>query len=160
MYDVEKYAKYALHQRANGFKIFAEHHSLIAEIPVGGRVLDIGCGPGTVTQLLTHFTNLGEIIGTDVNPKMIEEAKRKYSDSRMSFRVWDVQKSEKFCEKFDLVTANAVMHLITDQKAALKNVFQILKPGGFFLAHILARPSAVRKFEEKKWEPFVKEVKK
>lgn len=159
MFNPEKYANYALQQRANGYKMYAENHSLISAIPVGGRVLDIGCGPGTVTQILAYYTNLGEIIGTDVDPKMIAEAKKRNTNSRFTFHIWDIQKPVDFLGKFDLVTANAMMHWIPDQHAALKNIYDCLKPGGHFLAHFSARKStAYTVSDEEKWRLFLDEV--
>jgi len=159
MFNAEKYAINALQQRAIGYKMFAENHSLIVGIPVGGRVLDIGCGPGTVTQILSYCTNLGEIVGTDVDPKMIDEAKKRNTTSRFSFHVWDIQQPLQHCGKFDLVTANAMMHWINDQHAALKNIYDCLKPGGHFLAHFSARKSEQNTVDYEKWQPFIEEAK-
>lgn len=47
-----------------------------------GPVLDVGCGPGTVTA---HLTELGlEASGVDLSPRMVEHARRQYPDLRFS----------------------------------------------------------------------------
>ena len=47
-----------------------------------GPVLDVGCGPGTVTA---HLTELGlDASGIDLSPRMVEHARRQYPDLRFS----------------------------------------------------------------------------
>ena len=47
-----------------------------------GPVLDVGCGPGTVTA---HLTELGlDASGVDLSPRMIEHARQQYRDLRFS----------------------------------------------------------------------------
>jgi SAM-dependent methyltransferase len=47
-----------------------------------GPVLDVGCGPGTVTA---HLTELGlDVSGVDLSPRMVEHARRQYPDLRFS----------------------------------------------------------------------------
>jgi SAM-dependent methyltransferase len=47
-----------------------------------GPVLDVGCGPGTVTA---HLTELGlDTSGVDLSPRMVEHARRQYPDLRFS----------------------------------------------------------------------------
>lgn len=58
--DAENYVFYAKQQRANGFRLFAENLPHIAKIPPGGRALDIGCGTGDVTKLLTYCISLND----------------------------------------------------------------------------------------------------
>ena len=47
-----------------------------------GPILDVGCGPGTVTA---HLTELGlDASGVDLSPRMVEHARRQYPDRRFS----------------------------------------------------------------------------
>ncbi|MFF4598147.1 class I SAM-dependent methyltransferase [Amycolatopsis sp. NPDC001319] len=47
-----------------------------------GPVLDVGCGPGTITA---HLTELGlDAAGVDLSPRMVEHARRLYPDLRFS----------------------------------------------------------------------------
>ncbi len=40
------------------------------------RALDVGCGSGDTTRVLSHFSNVHEILAFDASPHMIEAARR------------------------------------------------------------------------------------
>lgn len=70
------------------------------------RVLDIGCGPGTNTQLFAH----ADYLGIDINPGYIEHARRKYN---RRFVVADVREYEEASAGgFDFILVNSVLHHI------------------------------------------------
>lgn len=143
--DAEKYTIYAKQQRANGFRLFAENLADIAQIPPGSRVLDIGCGTGDVTKMLTYCTNLGTIIGIDPDAQMIEVAQKTNVDTRTSFQVGSILNPHEIpAGKFHLATACAVMHWIPNQSEALMNISNCLERGGTFLAHLFAGSEAER----------------
>jgi SAM-dependent methyltransferase len=71
-----------------------EHHTIvqIAQLSPGHRVLDIGCGTGTLALLcLQEVGNSGIVVGLDVSPAMIQAAQKKDvpKDSTILFRVAD-----------------------------------------------------------------------
>ena len=68
------------------------------------RVLDIGCGPGTNAS----FFSESDYLGLDINPKYIEQAKRRFGDR---FIVADVTRDElPEWEPFDFVLVNSLLH--------------------------------------------------
>lgn len=68
------------------------------------RVLDIGCGPGTNASLFSE----SDYLGLDINPKYIEQAKRRFGDR---FVVADVTRDElPEWEPFDFVLVNSLLH--------------------------------------------------
>ena len=90
-----------------------------------GRVLDIGCGTGVLTNDIAGFA--GEVIGIDASPAMIKKAEETYPDLR--FFVMDAR-SLIWENYFTAVFSNAVFHFIQDQDALLDSVFRALVNDG------------------------------
>ncbi len=97
------------------------------------RILDIGCGPGTMLRFLPENVHY---VGFDMNPKYIEYAKRRFGD-RGAFHAHRVGEAAIAAEGFDVVMANAIFHHINDEEAAhlVHVAFSQLKPEGFLLTY-------------------------
>ena len=90
-------------------------------------VLDYGCARGAYTIALAGYVK--EIRGIDISPKMIELAKQKSND--ISFEEATIFEIN---EKFDVVLAFNLLHLLEDTEGAIRKVDEILKPGGRFIS--------------------------
>ena len=95
------------------------------------RILDLGCGTGHLTQRI-HERG-GVVTGIDSSPDMIWQAKETYHD--VDFEVADGTDFH-FEKPFDAVFSNATLHWIMDADAAIKCVYESLKPGGRFVAEM------------------------
>jgi len=95
------------------------------------RVLDLGCGTGHLTQQI-HERG-GIVTGIDSSPEMIWHAKETYHD--VDFEVADGTDFH-FEKPFDAVFSNATLHWILNADAAIKCVYENLKPGGRFVAEM------------------------
>jgi trans-aconitate methyltransferase len=95
------------------------------------RILDLGCGTGHLTQRI-HERG-GVVTGIDSSPEMIWQAKETYHD--VDFEVADGTDFH-FEKPFDAVFSNATLHWIMDADAAIKCVYENLKPGGRFVAEM------------------------
>lgn len=94
----------------------------------GMRVLDIGCGPATILELLPQV----EYVGIDNNPDYIVDAKRKYGQRATFYqRTIGQDDCKDFCE-FDLVLAIGLLHHLNNKEAVelLGIAKSALKPGG------------------------------
>lgn len=110
----------------------------------GDRILDIGCGTGTLTILLSNllFSNC-ELIGIDLSKGQIAQARKKNYNSILRFEVMDARNLKFKNESFDKVIISAVLHEMNkiERLIVLKEVNRILKKKGFFLIFDHHEPS-------------------
>lgn len=122
-FDGKKYEKASDHQKEWGTR-------LIAELTLNGseRVLDLGCGDGTITALIAGLLPEGEVVGIDASEGMIEAALPKERNN-LYFRRLDIKHLD-FVEEFDVVFSNATLHWVKDHKRLFRNVHRSLRHGG------------------------------
>lgn len=93
----------------------------------GRRVLDVGCGPGTILgQLVRAFGVEG--VGIDASPKMIEAARRETPETDQ-FHVGRAEDLPFPDASFDAVLARWVVHHL-DRPTAFAQMLRVLRPGG------------------------------
>ena len=89
-------------------------------------VLDIGCGPGHLTQKIKKTTN-GIVMGIDPSEGMIKQAKEKYTT--IDFLLSSTE-DLNFQEKFDVIFCNSALQWFQNPNLALKNCLRALKING------------------------------
>jgi len=104
------------------------------------RVLDLACGTGDVTFLLSP--RAGEVVGADINAEMLAlaESKRPADAANVSFTQCDATALPFDDARFDLVTCSYAGRGFPDWPATLAEVHRVLRPGGRFLNLDFARP--------------------
>jgi cyclopropane fatty-acyl-phospholipid synthase-like methyltransferase len=108
----------------------ARSRTLVAEYirpKAGDRILEIGCGPGTIVPYLPPC----EYVGFDASAQYIEQARRRFPQARfVCERVSEYTLPQR--SYFDSVLALGILHHLGDPEAS--QLFQIahqaLKPGG------------------------------
>lgn len=108
------------------------HPCLLEHLRPRMSVLDVGCGPGTLTAEMARRVAPGHVVGMDVNPEMIaaaEEASPPGEIPGLVFYTGDVRGSGWNAE-FDLANAARVLQWIPDPGAALGAMALAVKPGG------------------------------
>ncbi|MCS7046895.1 MAG: class I SAM-dependent methyltransferase [Gemmataceae bacterium] len=101
--------------------------------PPPGRLLDVGCGTGWTSRF---FARRGyEVLGIDICPDMIEAAQRAQQRERIAALQFRVGDYEEFAHDrpFDIAVFYDSLHHAVDEEAALRCVFDALKPGGVCL---------------------------
>ncbi|MEO0492228.1 MAG: methyltransferase domain-containing protein [Actinomycetota bacterium] len=107
---------------------------LLPHLRPGQRLLDVGCGPGTITIDLARRVAPGAVIGFDAAPDVIERAGALLAagdaPTNCAFVVDDVYAIGADDDTFDVVHAHQVLQHLTDPVAALGEMMRVLKPGG------------------------------
>ncbi len=93
------------------------------------RVLDIGCGTGRFTIMLSNITK-AEVYAIDPSEDMLDEAKKKDKKKKVTWSKGTAEKLPFSNEFFDCVYMTFVFHQIKNRKKALTEVYRILKPKG------------------------------
>jgi arsenite methyltransferase len=100
-------------------------------IPQGGIVLDVGCGPASVTASLARATGPdGLVLGVDRSRAMLERAVRAESGPQVGFLHADAQRLPLRDQTVDAVVSVAVLQLVPDPAMALGEMARVLRPGG------------------------------
>jgi ubiquinone/menaquinone biosynthesis C-methylase UbiE len=107
---------------------------LLPHLSSGDRLLDVGCGPGTITMDLAEIVAPGHVIGLDRSPEVIDRA-REAADARelanLSFEVGDVYNLDFADSSFDVVYAHQVLQHLSDPVRALREMRRVLRDGGW-----------------------------
>lgn len=135
------YDEYTDRQKRIG--VNKRHHSILeksinAGLQADHKVLEIGCGIGTFTGLLSKYINKGNVLAVDLSPKSIEIAKERLAKfNNTEFIACDVTETE-FNNQYDvIVLPDVIEHIPIEKHSALfVKLNKILKPNGFIFIHI------------------------
>ncbi len=107
---------------------------LLPSLGPGMRLLDVGCGPGTLTADLAARVAPGATHGIDLSPSVIAEAAEMAAGTPgLTFAVADLHAVEP-AGGFDVVHAHQVLQHVVDPVSALRSMGALLAPGGLVAA--------------------------
>ncbi len=106
-----------------------------ARLAPGGRVLDVGCGTGTLALLAAESVGSnGRVDGIDPSPEMIARARSKADRSEQSvhFQEAGIESLPFRDRSFDVVLSSLMFHHLDSslQEAGLREILRVLAPGG------------------------------
>jgi ubiquinone/menaquinone biosynthesis C-methylase UbiE len=106
---------------------------LLDSLEPGQRLLDVGCGPGTITIDLAARVAPGEVVGIDAEAEVIAQAQdrcRTTDGARPTFATGNVHALDFADGSFDVAHAHQVLQHLNDPVAALREMARVLRPGG------------------------------
>lgn len=97
----------------------------------GMEVLDLGCGPGSITVGFADLVAPGSVLGIDRSADVIAQASAAHADTvNAEFREGNVYDLDVPDESFDVVHAHQVLQHLADPVAALREMRRVVRPGG------------------------------
>ena len=92
-------------------------------------VLELGCGSG---HFCTYLIEQGadRVVGVDISKKMVEDAKSRITDKRITFIKSSIENFDAGSDKYDIVVSSLAFHYIADLDAVFKKIGIYLKPSG------------------------------
>lgn len=102
----------------------------IFQVPEGGRVLDVGCGNGSLVNAIRQKEKI-EAYGIDISPNMIEECRKRYAG--INFRVSTGETIGFEDDFFDVVTICCVLHHLHNPQIFFEEAYRVLKHGGLLI---------------------------
>jgi ubiquinone/menaquinone biosynthesis C-methylase UbiE len=106
---------------------------LLDRLRPGDQILDVGCGPGTITADLAALVHPGFVVGIDREADVVRQAAEAFPSSptrSVLFATGDVYALDYEAGSFDVVHAHQVLQHLTDPVAALGEMRRVLRPDG------------------------------
>lgn len=110
---------------------------LLPHLSSGQSVLDIGCGPGTITLDLARRVAPGQTVGVDRAALPLAMARSAAAENglrNVGFTVGDAYQLDFPDNSFDVVHAHQLLQHLTDPVAALTEMRRVCRPGGLVAA--------------------------
>ena len=108
------------------------HPTLARLLTPGTSVLDVGCGPGTLTAEIARRVRPAPVVGMDVNPEMIRAAEAAHPPNavpNLVFYVADIRESA-WEREFALAAATRVLQWLPDPDVAVLRMARAVVPSG------------------------------
>ncbi len=106
---------------------------VLPHLTPGATVLDVGCGPGSITCDFAALVAPGQVTGLDRSPEVITQARALAAErgiTNVRFTTGSVYALDFEDESFDVVHAHQVLQHLTDPVVALREMRRVAKPGG------------------------------
>jgi len=106
---------------------------LLPHLKSGATLLDIGCGPGTITAEFAALVTPGRVTALEVTEPALDLARAEIARrglETVDFAVGDVHALDFADDSFDVVHAHQVLQHVGDPVAALREMRRVTRPGG------------------------------
>lgn len=143
-FDIENANKYLNDAKKASKTRFNNLLSSLKKLDIKGRYLEIGSGPGILTQVIAAQHPNAEIIANDISPEMIKLAQQDLAEdlkTRIKYKIGDACdiNSIKDLGKFDLIYSTFTLHHWDNAELAIKNLYSMLNDNGLLYIYDLKR---------------------
>ena len=110
---------------------------LLPHVNATSEILDIGCGPGSITIDFARHAPKGHVTGIEYVPDPLNQARELASSegvTNVEFAVGDIHALEYPDDTFDIVHVHQVLQHIANPVQALREMRRVVKPGGIVAA--------------------------
>ena len=110
---------------------------LLPHLRAGLDVVDVGCGPGSITVDLAELVAPGEVVGVDREPDVLAGARSMAAErgvANIRFQVGDAYDLAFPDDRFDVAFAHQVLQHVSDPRGALREMARVVRPGGIVAA--------------------------
>ncbi|KAK8055716.1 hypothetical protein PG993_000943 [Apiospora rasikravindrae] len=101
------------------------------------HILDVGCGPGSITADFASLVPRGRVVGVDAVPSVLDQARALAADRHLQnveFAAVDANALPYPDASFDVVYCHQVLQHVSDPVGILREMRRVCKPGGFVAA--------------------------
>jgi len=121
----------------------------LARIQPGEKVLDVGCGTGTLAIIVQQRVGApGRVVGVDPGTRQIARARAKAARRGLpiDFQIGVIEQLAFPDQTFDVVLSSLMMHHLPDdlKRQGLAEIARVLKPGGRLVIADFKRPEGRR----------------
>jgi SAM-dependent methyltransferase len=102
----------------------------------GDRVLDVGCGTGSLSLAVPGIASVHSVAGVDLTESFVEFARSRNSDPRISFQPADARALPFEDNSFDRAFSMLVLQFIPDAARAVAEMRRVVRPGGTVTAAV------------------------
>jgi SAM-dependent methyltransferase len=102
----------------------------------GDRVLDVGCGTGSLTFELPRQANVAAVTGIDFAEPYVAHARARNTDARISVQQGDARTLPFADASFDRAFSLLVLHFIPEAERAVAEMRRVVRPGGMVAAAV------------------------
>jgi ubiquinone/menaquinone biosynthesis C-methylase UbiE len=93
------------------------------------KILDVGCGTGSLTFAIPKRANIRAAVGVDIGPAYVDHPRRRNSDNRLEFHVGDGCAIQYPDKTFDRVLSLLVLMFVPQPKMMIAEMCRVARPG-------------------------------
>jgi SAM-dependent methyltransferase len=103
-------------------------HVAAARVQPGQRVLDVGCGPATLTAVLGAIVGAGSVAAVDPSQSFVDACRERVPGADV--RLAEAESLPFADDTFDVAMSQLVVNFMADAEAGIREMQRVVRPGG------------------------------